>query len=402
MRRKFLGLAIAAVAAIGSTQAWGGDREIAEQIIDRLQTNRDSGALKDFTLDMKVDNGVVLFRGKVNDSKQKQLVLKAADGIQGVSGVTDEMSVNVAQPTAKVVPAAELEAAPVAQAVVEAKPDYSLRHALAEEARQIMQEDSVTPAVVNQPIAPGQVRPAAAVELSEPTSTSDQRIVADVVRALSRAQKSGDLQGFGVDVKSNNGVVWLKGRAASSAQRTRILKIAEATRGVQRIRNSIRVPDPKPAPPVVARPTLPQPPALSTVAKPASNRLAPMPVKPAAAPLAAQPVAAPIQAQPAPYRAPQAPQPLRTQPANATIGAPVMGTPVYSGAYQGTPVPMGGYGGGVGAPRYDSPNLPNYAWPGYAAHPNYAALTYPQQYSPTAWPYIGPFYPYPQVPSGMA
>ena len=49
---------------------------------------------------------------------------------------------------------------------------------------------------------------------------------------------------------------------------------------------------------------------------------------------------------------------------------------------------------------YDQPYLPNYAWPTYAAYPNYAALTYPKQYSPTAWPYIGPFYPYPQVPLG--
>ena len=49
---------------------------------------------------------------------------------------------------------------------------------------------------------------------------------------------------------------------------------------------------------------------------------------------------------------------------------------------------------------YDSPQMPNYAWPSYAAYPNYAALTYPQQYSPSAWPYIGPFYPYPQVPLG--
>ena len=30
--------------------------------------------------------------------------------------------------------------------------------------------------------------------------------------------------------------------------------------------------------------------------------------------------------------------------------------------------------------------------------PNYAAVTYPNQYSASAWPYIGPFYPYPQVP----
>ena len=50
--------------------------------------------------------------------------------------------------------------------------------------------------------------------------------------------------------------------------------------------------------------------------------------------------------------------------------------------------------------RYDQPAMPDYAWPSYAAYPNYAAVTYPKQYSPTAWPYIGPFYPYPQVPLG--
>ena len=54
----------------------------------------------------------------------------------------------------------------------------------------------------------------------------------------------------------------------------------------------------------------------------------------------------------------------------------------------------------MAAARYDHPNMPGYAWPAYASHPNYAAVTYPKQYSPTAWPYIGPFYPYPQVPLG--
>lgn len=59
----------------------------------------------------------------------------------------------------------------------------------------------------------------------------------------------------------------------------------------------------------------------------------------------------------------------------------------------------GGYGGG-GAVNYDNAQMPGYAWPSYASYPNYAALSYPTQYSPTAWPYIGPFYPYPQVPLG--
>ena len=71
-------------------------------------------------------------------------------------------------------------------------------------------------------------------------------------------------------------------------------------------------------------------------------------------------------------------------------------------APNGGPMPMYSAANQAGAApaRYDQPCMPNYAWPSYAAYPNYAAVTYPKQYSPTAWPYIGPFYPYPQVPLG--
>ncbi|MFM7185744.1 MAG: BON domain-containing protein [Planctomycetota bacterium] len=84
-------------------------------------------------------------------------------------------------------------------------------------------------------------------------------------------------------------------------------------------------------------------------------------------------------------------------------GGPGGGMPGgMQGGMAGGPMAMGGTG--VGMPpvpmRGDGPNMPNYAWPSYAAYPNYAALQYPTQYSPTAWPYIGPFYPYPQVPLG--
>ena len=79
--------------------------------------------------------------------------------------------------------------------------------------------------------------------------------------------------------------------------------------------------------------------------------------------------------------------------------------PMASGApplpMAAAPIPAYAPNGGSVAPaRFDHPHLPNYAWPSYAAHPNYAAVTYPRQYSATAWPYIGPFYPYPQVPLG--
>ncbi len=101
-------------------------------------------------------------------------------------------------------------------------------------------------------------------------------------------------------------------------------------------------------------------------------------------------------------------------PGGPYAGGPMNGAPMNGAPYAAGPGP-GGPGGGLGAPmpargmgvaggpvpmRGDGPNVPNYAWPSYAASPNYAAVQYPTQYSPTAWPYIGPFYPYPQVPLG--
>lgn len=61
----------------------------------------------------------------------------------------------------------------------------------------------------------------------------------------------------------------------------------------------------------------------------------------------------------------------------------------------------GSYPGGYPfMPVYDQPNLPNHAWPTYANYPNYAQVSYPKQYSASAYPYIGPFHPYPQIPLG--
>jgi len=67
------------------------------------------------------------------------------------------------------------------------------------------------------------------------------------------------------------------------------------------------------------------------------------------------------------------------------------------------PAAMAGGGGPVnpaGHLIYNQPNVPQYAWPTYAAYDNSAAVTYPSMYDASAWPYIGPYYPYPQVPLG--
>ena len=88
-------------------------------------------------------------------------------------------------------------------------------------------------------------------------------------------------------------------------------------------------------------------------------------------------------------------------PGGMGMGGGMGGGMMMDGGMGGPPAAMGYVPGGMsGAVNYDNAQMPGYAWPSYASYPNYAALTYPQQYSPTAWPYIGPFYPYPQVPLG--
>ena len=342
----------------------------------------------------------MLFRGNVSKSQHKDLVLKAADGIDGVANVVDELSVKSQ--------AAVLEAAPVPVAG-----EFSLRQALAAQAEQIMAESNTkrTQAglieTTQLDVVPGEVRPTAAVELAAPVASKDQKIVSAVVAQLGKAQQAGQLKGFGVDVKSEEGVVSLNGRASSEAQRDQILRIAESVPGVQRVRNAITIPQ-------AAAAKLPEPPVLKASAidaQPTSQQTQPP------APL----VDPQLPSQLAPVAVDHVNRPARTNHCRTCRGrygsrrrASDGGTVSKSSHADpghdcccpngrlpvlGQPVAMGGHPA-VGAPRYDSPNLPNYAWPGYAAYPNYAAVTYPQQYSPSAWPYIGPFYPYPQVPLG--
>ncbi len=72
---------------------------------------------------------------------------------------------------------------------------------------------------------------------------------------------------------------------------------------------------------------------------------------------------------------------------------PVTGGTVGTGG----PIPEGP-AGMAGATQASQPGLPNYAWPSYAPYPNMSAVGYPTAYPWQAWPNIGPFYPYPEVP----
>jgi len=80
------------------------------------------------------------------------------------------------------------------------------------------------------------------------------------------------------------------------------------------------------------------------------------------------------------------------------VGAPAGAGAMNAGTVNdGGPVPEGP-AGMMGATQASQPGSPNYAWPSYAPYPNFSAVGYPTAYPWQAWPNIGPFYPYPEVP----
>lgn len=183
--------------------------------------------------------------------------------------------------------------------------------------------------------------------------------------------RSTGLSGYRIAVQVENGTAWLSGRVADKRQALAAMQAAQQVPSVKKVVNRLSV---------------------ATGASAASAAAA----GGAAGPLGVSPVAGSM---PTPVPATMtAAGPPHMMPAES-VGA---GMPLAMGASGASPLPayVHGAAGGVAPARFDSPHMPNYAWPSYASYPNYAALTYPKQYSPTAWPYIGPFYPYPQVPLG--
>jgi osmotically-inducible protein OsmY len=348
MRRFLFGVAIASMTAVMPAWAFGGDREIAKTLMTELQQHKAAGQLKGFDIDLKVEDGIVFLTGRVASVAQHKLVLKAAGTAAGAENVVDELSIDGAQ-------------------------DYS----------------AVEPASTTAPI------------------NRDMQITDAVIDRLQKAKSAGTLRGFELDVSTVNGDVWLKGSVANSAQKSHVLDLARRVDGVARVIDDVTIKDASVRPVSNSEPT----PALM-----------PVPLPQVSVPQVSEPQFLGQQLHEPQFHGQQFHgqqfhgQQVRGQQVSSMpmVGTAAPATPRafapsgFASAHMGgghavaTPVPMNGAGleYGVGAPRYDQPNMPSYAWPSYAAYPNYAAVTYPKQYSPSAWPYIGPFYPYPQVPLG--
>ena len=237
---------------------------------------------------------------------------------------------------------------------------------------------------------------------------ADDQAIADYIKSrLQTEQQRGNLRGFNVDMRVDRGTVWFTGHVSNTEQEQTILSAAQGAGhlGVVQIVDDIEINGQSPAMESFDYDQAYAPQAEYTAQAGYQQQIGtgaiPTPPFQQAAPLNNQPLGTYPNAQQA--LAPSSTPLPFAQAAGSGVPAQQIsyGNNVGMGGGMGMDMGgamAGGYGGAMG--MTGSPNMPGYAWPGYAAHPNYAALTYPQQYSPSAWPYIGPFYPYPQVPLG--
>ena len=246
-------------------------------------------------------------------------------------------------------------------------------------------------------------------------ASADDTQIADFIQTrLQAEQQQGRLRGFNVDMQVEQGTVWFKGTVSNSQQEMLILKTAQQAGhlGVVQVVDDIEVSSSKVKPVAYQQSSIYQPPAAYQQPPIQGSSTRPAYVGPASY--------APAPAPTAPARQDvyvdggfsggivSEPLPFASCSSCAPGGEILSGAPSYASGPSyvsgGEPLSAAGYAGGggglgAGAPS-GAPNLPGYAWPGYAAHPNFGAVSYPKQYSASAWPYIGPFYPYPQVPLG--
>jgi BON domain len=179
--------------------------------------------------------------------------------------------------------------------------------------------------------------------------------VADAVRA------TANIQGYRVEIQAQNGMVTLSGAVGSPAQKAEVIARARHVAGVRGVVDQLQLGNDSGVQPVQYQPEL----ALG-----------------------------------------------HHRGGSGGYGGGDGGTPLYTGGGGVVPLYTSGSGGvgadggpapegpagSMGATQASMPGYPNYAWPSYAPYPNFSAVGYPTVYPWQAWPNIGPFYPYPEVP----
>jgi BON domain len=166
---------------------------------------------------------------------------------------------------------------------------------------------------------------------------TDQRLAEAVAERIGQTQAT---TGARAEIMVVNGAVELNGIVTDAAQRAEIVRAAQSVHGVVQVRYSL--------------------PTTEEITR--------------------------VNGQPG------APEGLRP-PAGMPV-PPVMGGMNGGGI---DPVPLNGPGA---RGELNPPTMPPYAWPTYAPYNNYSRVAYPDAYPYSAFPYIGPMYPFPKVPLG--
>lgn len=390
MRRFVLGWAVSVIAAMSPTWASASDQEAAQRIADTL---RGSGQFVDYSIGVKYQEGTAWLLGRVSSQEQMDRAIEMTRQMPDVSRVVNNLDI---RPTARPSTRSRRQAGrPQPAQPVASSAERSAQPAAGQVAfRTVAPTVPVSPKMDSMDLAARQpavrrAHPAAAASRSSARreASTEELPAADPSEFVMPTQAQQPLPATQVP--------------AEFAEMPELMAPAAADQTAPQV---AMLPVQQAAPPTQSQ--------LRRQALQPHQQRRPVPL--------GQPISARgrvATAQPQPARAPQgrAGQGYHQGPVarvaqapgayadHAPLEAQMHGAPMHpAGGISGAPVPMHrtGLTGGAPPAYYDQPHLPNYAWPSYAAYPNYAGLTYPVQYSPTAWPYIGPFYPYPQVPLG--
>jgi len=323
----------------GSKQSQASNQQVAERIANVLRLAQLDG----YDIQIEYKEGIATLTGSVATPQEKGIATKEVSRVKGVKEIHNRL---------KIVPNAQ-------------------------------RRPTVQQASTQEPFWSNETQNAPAGNLD------NQQIAELIAQALGRA----GLEGENVEVKVEDGAAVLNGTVFHPQQKLLATQVASQAPGIDAVENQMQITD------RAGRPGFPN--ASREPVQPAGFQAPPIAMGPQG-PMGHPGMMGGPMGHPGMMGGPMGPQGGVPAMPVSNQGGPGGFNPAML-AGQAGPAAPGGYGhpgAGNSQAIFNNPNMPNHAWPTYAQYPNYAQVTYPQQYSASAWPYIGPFYPYPQIPLG--
>lgn len=318
------------------------NQQMAERVAQALRQANFQG----YDIEIEYDKGVAKLMGKIDDPQQKARASRIVASIPGVNRVDNQLKSTGADAESRSRRVPQMRKPRTSHFRTVGASRGLPRHAGAERSEKTDSSSNKPFSVIRRNSA-SRTKPQ-----SQQQKSSNQAVAEKIAKALQTAR----LNDFDIEIRYKNGRALLRGAVATSEQKNEATRLVRQVAGVKALDNRLQI-----------------------RGKAAQSSAAGGAIRPVAAQRA---MAAAYQqggGQPMPPQGPAATRGGSGIPAPPSYGHP---------------------GQGASHVAYNMPHLPEHAWPSYASYPNYAQVSYPKQYSASAWPYIGPFYPYPQVPLG--